>query len=401
MNRCLLLVPFALTALLPAQVAVRAETLHTAAGNAITDAVVVVTDGKIAAVGPAATTPIPAGHRVLEAAVVTPGLVDAHSVVGLAGWLNQDQDQDQLDRAAAIQPELRAIDAYSSRDRLVTWLRELGVTTVHTGHGPGAVVSGQTMVVKTVDALGPEHVLRPFAMLACTLGPGAEGPNGKPPGNRAKALAMLRQALLDAREYAAKAADDDAAKRPAPDLAKDALAAALDGRVPLLVTVHRARDLRAALRLAAEFDLRVVLDGASEAHLELDAIRDAGVPVIAHAPMLRPRGDAENATLRLGAILREAGIPFAYQSGFEGYVPKTRVVLFEAGMALAHGLTFDEALRSITIDAARIVGVADRVGSITVGKDGDLALFDGDPFEFTTHCIGTVIDGRVVSEASR
>src|SRR5690606_23208920 len=173
-------------------------------------------DGRIAAVGPSAEVDIPADHRVLEAAVVTPGLVDAHSVVGIAGWLNQDEDQDQLDRSAAIQPELRAIDAYSARDRLVAWVREFGVTTLHTGHAPGAVVSGQTMIVKTVPDSVEDHVLRPFAMIACTLGPDARGRDGKPPGNRSKAIAMLRQELLAAREYARELEAADPEKRPAP-----------------------------------------------------------------------------------------------------------------------------------------------------------------------------------------
>src|SRR5690606_9227828 len=156
---------------------------------------------------------------------------------------------------------------------------------------------------------------------------------------------------------------------------------------------HAARARGGALRWAEESGIRVVLDGAAEAFLELDAIRAARVPVIAHPPMMRARGEAENATFRLGAILRDAGVPFAYQSGYESYVPKTRVVLFEAAMGAAHGLGFDAALRAITIDAARILAVDDRVGSIEVGKDGDLALYDGDPFEYTTHCIGTVIEG--------
>jgi imidazolonepropionase-like amidohydrolase len=101
------------------------------------------------------------------------------------------------------------------------------------------------------------------------------------------------------------------------------------------------------------------------------------------------------------AKLAGAGIPFAFQSGFEAYVPKTRVVLFEAAVALQHGLSFEQALAGITIEAAKILGVEDRVGSIEVGKDGDLALYDGDPFEYTSHAIGTVINGIQVSDLKR
>ena len=130
----------------PKAFAVRAETLYTMAGAPVTGGVVVVRDGKIAAVG---DVDVPAGLEVVEAKVVMPGLIDAHATVGLSGVLNVPQDQDQLDASSPTQPELRALDAYHARDPLVEWVRGLGVTTLHTGHGPGALISGQTMVVKT------------------------------------------------------------------------------------------------------------------------------------------------------------------------------------------------------------------------------------------------------------
>ena len=114
--------------------------------------------------------------------------------------------------------------------------------------------------------------------------------------------------------------------------------------------------------------------------------------------MARSFDERENLSFETAAKLRRAGIPVALQSGYESYVPKTRVVLFEAAVAAANGLSFEEALATITIDAARILGVADRVGSLEVGKDGDVALYDGDPFEYTSHCVGVVINGQVVSE---
>jgi imidazolonepropionase-like amidohydrolase len=120
--------------------------------------------------------------------------------------------------------------------------------------------------------------------------------------------------------------------------------------------------------------------------------------VIVHPTMMRAVGEAENLSMETASRLRAAGIPFALQSGYESYVPKTRVVLFEASVAAAHGLTPEQALAAITIDAARILGVAQRLGSLEPGKDGDLALFDGDPFEYTSHVTGVVIEGRVVSE---
>ena len=380
--------------------AIRGRIIHTMAGDPIPDGVVVVTDGRIVAVGPAATVAVPADARVLEAAVVTPGLIDAHCVVGLSGYLNQDQDQDQLDATEPVQPELRALDAYNSRDRLVEWVRGFGVTTLHTGHAPGTLVSGQTMVVKTAATAG---VLKPTAMVAVTLGDaGLVQGEKKAPGTRAKSVAMLRTELAKGVEYRRKQADPDREKRPAPDLRLEALARIVAGEWPLLVTADRATDIEAALRVAEEFGIRIVLDSAAESHLLVDRIRAAGVPVILHPTMKRAgSGETENASFETAATLRKAGIPVALQSGYESYVPKTRVVLFEAGVASANGLTIPEALATITIDAARILGVADRIGSLEPGKDADLALFDGDPFEYTTHCIGVVIDGAVVANQPR
>jgi imidazolonepropionase-like amidohydrolase len=105
--------------------------------------------------------------------------------------------------------------------------------------------------------------------------------------------------------------------------------------------------------------------------------------------------------METAAKLKKAGIPFAFQSGFESYVPKTRVVLYEAGVAAANGLTFDEALAAATLDAARLLGISDRVGSLEPGKDGDVVLYDGDPFEYTSHVVGVVIQGEVVSQEPR
>ncbi len=384
-------------------VAVRAELVHTVSGAPIRDGVVIVRGGKIAAVGAAASTAIPSGVRVLDAKVVTPGLVDAHSVVGLAGYLNQPQDQDQLDPSAPIQPELRAIDAYNARERLIVWLREHGVTTVHTGHAPAALISGQTMVVKTRGETVDEAVLVPFAMIAATLGSDSRASGDKSPGTAGKQAAMLREALIGAREYQRKLAQagDDASKRPDRDLRKEALLALLERRVPLMVTAQRHQDIASALRLAKEFDLRLVLDGAAEAYEMIEPIKASGFPVILHPPLARFAGELENASRATPKQLLDAGVLFAFQSGYEEYVPKTRVVLFEAAVAAAHGLGPQAALRAVTLDAARVLGLEARLGSLEVGKDGDLALYDGDPFEYTSHCIGTVIDGVVVSETVR
>jgi imidazolonepropionase-like amidohydrolase len=380
-----------------AQVAIKGEKIHTMAGPLIENGVVVIRDGKIAAVGPAASTPIPDGFEVLEAKVVTPGLIDARATVGLTGIANQEQDQDQLDRSAPIQPELRAIDAFNVHDRLCEWLRNFGITTVHAGHAPGELISGQTMVIKLTGNTVDEAILKPEAALACTLSEDAQKGEGKSPGSRAKMMAMLRAELLKAQDYLKKQDAAEADKKPDRDLKMEMLVRVLKGELPLLVYAHRVRDIANALRLAEEFKLKLWLDGAAEAYLIADRIQAAGVPVIVHPAMQRAWGETENLTFECAAKLKAAGVPIALQSGFEDYVPKTRVVLFEAAIAAVHGLGPEAALQAITIDAASLLGVADRVGSLEAGKDGDVALYDGDPFEYTSHCVGVVIDGKIVS----
>lgn len=382
-----------------AQMAVRGETVHTMAGAPIRDGVVLIRNGKIERVGSSSSVQIPEGYKIIKARVVTPGLIDAHTVVGLSGYLNQPHDQMQVERSAAIQPELRAIDAYNTRERLIEWLRGFGVTTIHTGHGPGSLVSGQTMIVKTFGNNVDEAAIIPAAMIAATLSDaGLVTDAGRAPGTHAKMYAMLRSELLKAQEYDAKQRNAKEDQKPGRDLRLETLLRVVKREIPLLVTVHRAHHIISALRLAKEFNIRVVLDGAAESYLVADQIKAAGVPVIVHPTMYRAFGETENLSMETAANLRKAGIPIALQSGFEGYVPKTRVVLFEAATAAANGLSFDEALATVTADAARLLGISERVGSLEEGKDADLALFDGDPFEYTTHVTGVIINGRMVSE---
>lgn len=390
---------FALTNPASAQnVAIKGKTIHTMSGAAIQDGVVIVQNGKITAVGPVATTPIPQGLRVLEAAVVTPGLIDAHGTVGVSGLFNTPHDQDQLDHNNPIQPELRAIDAYNPNDKLVEYLRGFGITTVHTGHAPGELISGQTCIVKTRGKTVEEAAFVPEAMVAVTLGDQAKHADKSSPGTRGKEVAMLRTELVKAEEYLQKQTNPDQTKRPDRDLKLEMLARVLKREIPMLVTANRAQDISSALRLADEFKIRIVLNSASEAFMLLDEIKKANVPVIVHPSMQRAVGESENQSFETAAKLHAAGIPIALQSGYESYVPKTRVVLFEAAITAANGLAFEDALATITRNAASILGISERVGTLEVGKDGDVALFDGDPFEYTTHCTGTVIEGAVVSD---
>jgi imidazolonepropionase-like amidohydrolase len=374
-----------------AQIAVKAETIWTMAGAPITNGVVLINNGKIEAVGTAAKVSIPANYRVISAKVVTPGLIDAHTVIGLNGYLNQPHDQMGVDGGAAIQPELRAIDSYNAQEKLVEWVRGYGVTTIHTGHQPTALVPGQTMIAKTFGRTVDEATLVQTAMINVTLGDSALAGQGRSPGTRAKQIAMLRAELIKAGNY----------KGEPRDLKQEMWKKVLNREMPLLVTAHRAVDIMNILRLAKEFNIKIVLDGVADAQQVINEIKASGFPVIVHPTMYRAGGETENLSMETAAKLKAAGIPVALQSGYEGYVPKTRIVLFEAALAAANGMTPADALATITIDAAKILGLDNRIGSIAVGKDADLAMFDGDPFEYVTHCTGTIINGQLASEVVR
>lgn len=385
---------FLLCTFAQAQIAVKGETIHTMNGEPISNGVVLIRDGKIERVGTAAQVQIPAGYRTLTAKVVTPGLIDAHTVIGLNGYLNQPHDQMAIDGGGTIQPELRATDSYNPEEKLVEWVRGYGVTTIHTGHQPTALIPGQTMIAKTWGKTVDDATLVPTAMVALVLGDAANAGTGRSPGTRAKQAAMLRAEFIKAQENLAK-------KDPPKDLRSEIMMRVVKGEVRLLVTAHKVQDIMTALRLAKEFNLKIVLDGASEAPLIASEIKAANIPVIVHATMARAGGDTASLSIETAGKLKAAGIPVALQSGYEGYVPKTRIILFEAAMAAANGLSQRDALATITIDAARILGLDARIGSIAVGKDADIAMFDGDPFEFATHCTGTIINGAVVSEVIR
>jgi len=380
-----------------AQLAVKGDVIYTMAGAPIQNGVVLIRGSKIERVGSSSDISIPTDYKVISAKVVTPGLIDAHSVVGLSGIFNYTHDQDQLEKSDPIQPELRAVDAYNANERLVEFLRDFGITTLHTGHGTGALISGQTMIVKTHGTTVEQALVQPVSAVAFTLGATVRE-NFQKPGTRSKGVAMLREKFIEAQDYARKMKSKDPSKRPTRDLKLEVLADILDRKIPALITANKATEITTALRLQKEFGFRMILDGVAEAYLVLDELKAAQVPVILHPTMVRTYGDTRNASFETAAKLKQAGIKFALQSGYEGYVPKTRIVLYEAALAVANGLPFEDGLRTITSDAAEILGISNRVGSLEAGKDADVVCFDGDPFEYTSHVCQVIINGQVVKE---
>jgi imidazolonepropionase-like amidohydrolase len=380
----------------PKRYAVFAGMLHTVGKGSIADGVVLVEDGKVSYAGPRASFNLPPETPALTAAVVTPGLIDAHSVVGLSGALNSKKtDQDQDETSDPNQADLRVLDGFNPQEPLLQFIREQGVTVIHGMPGRANVIAGQTGIFRTYGTTAERMSLRFPAGVLVNLGevPKSTYP-GKLPNTRMGTANLVRNAFAQAQTYARKKAGG---KEGPPNLKLDALEAALSRKVPVIFSAHRADDLMTALRLAKEFELRPMLSLATEGYLVADQIAAAGVPVIVHPTMQRPSSpETFNGHLGNAAFLAEHKVPLAISTAFEGYVPKTRVLRYEAAIAAVNGLGHERALRSITLDAAKLLRIDDRFGSLEAGKVADLVLFDGDPFEHSSHVTHTILGGRVI-----
>jgi imidazolonepropionase-like amidohydrolase len=383
----------------PESFAVLAGLIYTMDGNAVRDGVVLVVKGKIKAVGPRTAVAVPADLPVLTAQVVTPGLIDAHTVVGLSGATNTPSDQDQDELSDPNQADLRVLDGFNPNEPLLEFLCRQGITVVHAVPGRGNVIAGQTGIFRTYGRTAESMALRFPAGVLVNLGevPKSSYPN-RQPTTRMGTAALVRTVFSQARDYAAKKASAKDDKKPAPNTKLDALSLALEGKVPVIFAAHRADDLATGLRLAKEFNLKARLDLATEGYLVADLLAAAKVPVVVHPTMQRAGATMETSNSHLcnAAVLADKGVLLALGTGFEGYVPKTRVLRHEAAMAMVYGLGPERALAAVTREAAKILGIDAERGSITPGKAADLVLYDGDPFEHATHVSATLIDGRVV-----
>jgi imidazolonepropionase-like amidohydrolase len=383
--------------------AVLAGRIDTVATKSIPNGVILVDEGKIKAVGSVSDVQVPEGWPVLTAAVVTPGLIDAHTVVGLSGAANVGADQDQDEMSDPNQADLRVLDSFNPREPLLEFLCREGVTVVHAVPGRANVIAGQTGIFRTSGHTAESMMLRFPAGLLVNLGETPKSSyTNRQPTTRMGTAALLRTALTQAQNHARKtAAAKSEDKRPPYNPKLEALGLALDGKLPVIFAAHRADDLCTALRLAKEFKLSPRLDLATEGYLIADRLAKAKVPIVVHPTMQRPGSmETYHSQLCNAAVLADHQIPLAIGTGFEAYVPKTRVLRHEAAMAMVNGLGYDRALRAITLDAARILGIDKQRGSIEKGKIADLVLFDGDPFEHTTHVTHTLIEGRVVYDRS-
>ena len=330
--------------------------LFSVANKPIEDAVVVVKDGKVTAVGPRSSVEIPAGFPVISAASVTPGLIDANSIVPLSGQYNIAADQDADELSDPDQAELRVLDAFNPNEPLLRFLLEQGVTVVHTCPGRDNVIAGTTGVFRTHGRTAESMAVRFPESLLFNLG---EAPKqtykGQKPSTRMGTAAIIRKAFTDAVNYRRKRESPKPGEPPLDtSLKMESLRAVLDHKVSARFAAQKADDLMTCLRLINEFHLDGKLALGAEAYLVADQIAAAKIPLIIHPTMQHAESmETINSYLGSAAVIADAGIPLAIGSGAEGYVPKTRVVRQEAAIAMVYGLGARFSLRFKPADHAR------------------------------------------------
>jgi imidazolonepropionase-like amidohydrolase len=356
---------------------------------------VVVAGGKIVAIGPSVSTPVPADAVRIECAgkVIMPGLVDTHSHVG-GGWGG--------DASGPIQPDVRILDSINVRDAGFRKAVAGGLTTLNIMPGSGHLLSGQTIYAKLRKASTIDDILIRDAA-GRTLGgmKMANGTNSQKdppfPGTRSKSAALVRQKFLKARDYRRKVAEakGDPAKVPDRDLEMEGLVDVLEGRVIVHHHAHRADDLLTVLRLRDEFGFKVVLHHASEAWKVADALAKAGAAcsvIVVDAP--GGKIEAMDMSLAPGAVLEKAGVPCAFHT--DDPVTDSRLFLRTAALGVRAGMSREKALEALTLAGARMLDLQARIGSLEVGKDADLVVLSGDPLAVRTKVLETWVEGKKV-----
>lgn len=371
-------------------------------GDVVERGTVLVRDGRIAAVGRVDDVPVPDGVPVHDATGrwVLPGFVEAHGHVGV--WEDGEgvAGQDTNDMVDPVTARLRAMDGINPADIAFVDALGGGVTSVVVKPGSGNVVGGRTVAVKswgrTVDAM----CFREPASIKSALGENPKrvyGEQKKLPTTRMGIAAILRDALDRALYHQAQ--QQQAAEKgeiaPPPDPTSETLLLALAGEVPWCQHAHRADDIATALRLSREYGYRLVLNHATEGHLLAEELAAAGVPCVVGPTLVsRTKVELRHRTLRTPALLAAAGVEVALTTDHP--VVPIGFLVHQATFAIKEGLDRDTALRAITVNPARFLGLDDRVGSLTPGLDGDVVVWDGDPLDVMSRALTTYVEGRRV-----
>lgn len=382
--------------------------IKTMAGEDIQDGCIRIVDGKIAEIGRRDELKVhPVSHeRVLEIkdGIIMPGIIEAHCHMGITEEKKGMEGDDCNETVDPITPYLQAIDAVNSMDAAFDDAVRAGITAAMIGPGSSNVVGGQFAMLKTRGRRVDDLIVKAPAAMKVAFG---ENPKvnysgqGKSPSTRMAIAGMLRKELYRAKQYAQDKKNAlEQGEKFQEDFTLECWLPVLNREIPLKAHVHRVDDIFTAIRIAKEFNLKMTLDHCSEGHLIAAELAAEGFPAIVGPDFAsRSKIEVQNVAFKTAGVLNRAGVMTAITTDHP--VSLIQSLPLCVGMAVKAGLPLEEGYRAMTIYAARICEVEDRLGSLEVGKDGDIAVFDGNPMEIFTKTVYTIIDGRIVYEAGK
>lgn len=371
-------------------------------GPEIEKGTILVEDGKIKAVG--ADVSVPEGIQVIDAAgkIVMPGLVDAHNHIGILEETYRVEGNDVNEISDPVTPHMRAIDAINPDDQGFGDALEGGVTTVVTGPGSANVIGGVNLAMKTAGCVIDRMVIKNPIGLKVAFGENPKrvyGGSKKAPVTRMATAALLRETFVRAQNYMRKLemGAQNPEKLPDRDLKMEALLEVLRGNIPIRAHAHRADDIMTAIRIAEEFNVQIIIEHCTEGFKIAEELAARNIPVIV-GPTLSNRSKVElqHRSHKTAGCLSKAGVKVAMMTDHP--VIPINFLSLEAALAVKAGMDENEALRAITINAAEIIGLGDRIGSFKPGKDADIIILDGSVLELKTRVETVIIDGKIVFE---
>ena len=367
--------------------------LHTMESEKPREADLLIRDGKIAKI--ASSIPLEKDMQVFDASGlhIYPGLIDAHSHIGIAQEKTTSLCDETNEGTTPITPCMRAIDAINPMDSAFHNAIATGITGVMVGPGSANPIGGQFAFIKTDGRRIDDMIVLAPAAIKIAFGENPMtnyGPNGNMPSTRMGIAALIREELFKAQQYFAN--EQEGQQK---DFTLECYRDLFEGKIPLKAHVHRADDIFTAIRIAREFGLGLTLDHCTEGHLIAEAIAESGYPAIVGPTLAsRSKDEVAQSDFKTPGILKKAGVTVALTTDHP--VSRIQQLPLCAALAVKEGWDEYEALRAITIDAAKICRVADRVGSLKPGKDADLIVCNGSPLDIRTTVQITLIDGRQV-----
>ncbi|MGL5753327.1 MAG: amidohydrolase [Paraclostridium sp.] len=369
--------------------------------NGIINGDILIENGKIVEIGNNIVVPLDAEVVDAQGNLVLPGFIDAHTHLGLWEDGMGFEGADGNEETDPITPHLNPIDGINPMDRSFEEARNGGITSVCTTPGSANVMGGQCIAIKTFGRRIDKMVIKNPVASKVAFGENPKscyGQEEKAPQTRMAIAAMMRETLKEAEEYLDAILlheEDDENEKPDYDMKMESLLPVLRRDIPFKVHAHRADDIFTAIRIAKEFNLKLTLDHCTEGHLIVEDLVEEGYPVVV-GPSLSERSKIElrNLTFDTAGILSNAGMDVCLTTDHP--VVPVHYLPICAGIAVKHGMNKEKALEAITINCAKVLGIEDRVGSIEVGKDADIVIWNNNPLEIQSNVLYTIIDGKIV-----